>query len=225
MIPAGVERILEVGAADGFLTEHLGGHRFVVASDVSYELIRHNPCPMKVRFSADRLPFPDSSFELLLASEVIEHLPEEVYRRALLEFARVSRHYLLVSVPYDEYLLNEYARCPFCRCVFQASGHLRSFPPGALDSLFPGFLPAQRELIGKVERRLRSTRFEIWLRHLLGDYFVFGHHIRCPQCTALLDKKPRRRPWHYLPVAVRALQGLFLKGTLPHWQAVLYQRR
>jgi SAM-dependent methyltransferase len=49
--------------------------------------------------SAYEIPFADNSFDLVFCSEVLEHLPEPA--RPLSEFARVSRHWLLLSVPFE----------------------------------------------------------------------------------------------------------------------------
>ncbi len=48
-----------------------------------------------------RLPFPDTSFPLLLCFEVLEHLPDSTV--GLRELARVSSEYVLVSVPHEPF--------------------------------------------------------------------------------------------------------------------------
>lgn len=56
---------------------------------------------------AHRLPFKDNSFDLVLCSEVLAHLPNP--KEAFIEVARLSREYLLVSVA-SENLFYYFAR-------------------------------------------------------------------------------------------------------------------
>jgi SAM-dependent methyltransferase len=51
--------------------------------------------------SAYAIPFADKSFDLVFSSQVLEHLPDP--QLALQEFARVSRRWILLSVPLEPY--------------------------------------------------------------------------------------------------------------------------
>jgi glycosyltransferase involved in cell wall biosynthesis/predicted TPR repeat methyltransferase len=48
--------------------------------------------------SIARLPFPDDAFDLVVAIEVLEHVPAELVEPALRELWRVSRHHVFVTV-------------------------------------------------------------------------------------------------------------------------------
>lgn len=50
----------------------------------------------------DRLPFPDDSFDVVTCMEVLEHLPDEVFAKAIPELRRVCRGQLVITVPYCE---------------------------------------------------------------------------------------------------------------------------
>ncbi|MBK8628516.1 MAG: hypothetical protein IPN86_24085 [Saprospiraceae bacterium] len=39
---------------------------------------------------------------MALSSEVLEHLPEEIYNSTTKELSRISKKYILISVPNDE---------------------------------------------------------------------------------------------------------------------------
>ncbi len=46
------------------------------------------------------LPFSNDSFDCITACEVLEHIPFSVFFDALLELKRVSRRYVVISLPY-----------------------------------------------------------------------------------------------------------------------------
>jgi SAM-dependent methyltransferase len=108
---AGPKRVLEVGAGPGDLAYHLfGKERGVGIRDVSYcgidiseeqvNIARQRYPALSFRqASVYDLPFEDGAFDMCLACEVFEHLEEP--HAALSEVARVSREYLLVSVPWE----------------------------------------------------------------------------------------------------------------------------
>jgi ubiquinone/menaquinone biosynthesis C-methylase UbiE len=49
------------------------------------------------------LPFPDGSFDVVGCFEVLEHLPDDLPRRAIAEMARVARRAVVLSVPHEPY--------------------------------------------------------------------------------------------------------------------------
>ncbi len=98
-------RILEVGLGEGIVSERLRG-RFpgvaVVGVDlVDWELAGHwKASGLNAAFAdVERLPFPDSSFDLVVAIEVFEHFSDP--DRALAELDRVGAGQLVASVPFE----------------------------------------------------------------------------------------------------------------------------
>lgn len=98
------ERYLDVGCGEGFAMRAL----FASAADCAItgvdlelpavQLARQaNPQSRFAVSSLLALPFPDDSFDVTLCMEVLEHLatPEQ----GLAELRRVTRHFLLLSVP------------------------------------------------------------------------------------------------------------------------------
>lgn len=57
-----------------------------------------------VRFdiSIADMKFDDDSFDVVVCMEVLEHLPEDIFRRAIAELRRVCRGQLIITVPYRE---------------------------------------------------------------------------------------------------------------------------
>lgn len=49
--------------------------------------------------SVEELPLPDNSFDMVVGYEILEHLPYELFAKALTEMARVSRKYVVIGLP------------------------------------------------------------------------------------------------------------------------------
>lgn len=95
-------RPLEVGAGEGVISERLHGRfgscvSLDLPDDVLREEWRTRPGPHYLNGDAQRLPFADDSFDLVVCVEVLEHLVDP--ERGLRELARVGTRHLLLSVP------------------------------------------------------------------------------------------------------------------------------
>ena len=96
--------ILDIGCAKGFLLhdfKELMPNCTVAGIDVS-EYAIENAMPsvksyLKVA-SAERLPYPDKSFDLVISINSIHNLPLERLKKALKEVARVSRGHNYITV-------------------------------------------------------------------------------------------------------------------------------
>ena len=83
------------------------------------------------------IPFEDGFFDVVVMSEVIEHLNDEVLGQTLFEVMRVLRKTGLYigSVPADEALKENEVVCPDCGKVFHRWGHVQSFTKSRLSSV------------------------------------------------------------------------------------------
>jgi ubiquinone/menaquinone biosynthesis C-methylase UbiE len=158
------EQALEVGCGEGVVADRI--HRRwgeVVALDLPDAGLRadwrHYRGPRFLHASAHALPFADNRFDVVVAAEVLEHLPDPV--QGLQEMARVGRRHLVLSVPREpvfrscnlvagRYLrdlgntpghLNHWSRRSFVRFVSQVA-EVRSvttpFPWTCVWAVLPG---------------------------------------------------------------------------------------
>jgi ubiquinone/menaquinone biosynthesis C-methylase UbiE len=121
--------VVEVGAGEGRITSRLH-ERFPDATVVGLDLPDDEltadwadvPVPM-FQGDATQLPFADASIDLVVALEVLEHVPNP--ERALRELVRVSRGTVVVSVPREPiWRIGNMARGRYLRDLGNTPGHV-----------------------------------------------------------------------------------------------------
>lgn len=102
----GALKILDAGCGEGFV-DRLLVDRFsnieITGIEFTHEAIeiarRSNPTVDYIQGDICELPFETRSFDIVICTEVLEHIPNP--DRALKELIRVSSGYLLISVPHE----------------------------------------------------------------------------------------------------------------------------
>ena len=137
-IPKTTQQILDLGCGDGFLSCQIAEKGYNVTSiDLSTNRL------LRFKDQAERLnirqlegditnvKLPLESFDLIVCSEVIEHLPE--YRLVLSETFRLLKKggFFIVTVPNNEKL--KMLTCPHCLKIFYRDDHVNSFTRASLS--------------------------------------------------------------------------------------------
>jgi 2-polyprenyl-3-methyl-5-hydroxy-6-metoxy-1,4-benzoquinol methylase len=138
--------ILDVGCGEGVLTEQWADRKRpspptrIVGIDLEDPKLaaewagRQRPNLTFAAMEVERLEFGDGEFELVAATEVLEHVlaPD----RALAEMARVAGRHLLVSVPHEPlWRALNMARGAYLRQLGNTPGHLNHWTRRSFVSL------------------------------------------------------------------------------------------
>lgn len=189
VIPPDTHTILDVGCGGGiFINSLLSTYpdRFdrITALDCSEDALTHVKTE-KFKGNVAKLPFEDESFDLVTCMEVLEHLDQEDYEKGVSELQRVSRKYIILTVPNNQDLVALLVMCPKCYCCFNPSFHVRSFDKNTLRKLFNKFRLTECKEIGHTRV---VTSYGHLLRSLWLCYKLFYKNTPppniaiCPQC-------------------------------------------
>lgn len=137
-IPKDVKTVLDVGCGDGTISNGLSKYFNVLATDRSFNALKFVE-PNKLNISADYLPIKNNSFDLVFSSEMIEHLPDEIFYKSINEMKRVSSKYIYLTFPNNENIKKQVTECPKCSYQFNKSYHLRSINVELIKALFPEY--------------------------------------------------------------------------------------
>lgn len=90
----------------------------------------------KVGYS-QQIPFENDLFDVVVMSEVLEHLDNVVLTSTISDVHRVLKQggRFIGTVPYKENLLDQLAICPTCGEQFHRWGHIQSFDEKGLEKL------------------------------------------------------------------------------------------
>lgn len=182
-IPDDASTILDVGCGSGALSNKIK-KKFSVGADRSLSALRLVTVP-RLQSDIANIPFDCNAFDMVISSEVIEHIPLPMFKQSLVELARVARSYILISVPYKEEIESRQVTCPACKCHFHKYFHMRSFDLPDLECLFD---ECQNIKLVKAEGIVQQ-KFFYFVRELV--YFrdrifpssvVLPLRTICPQC-------------------------------------------
>lgn len=180
LIPDDIESLLDVGCGDGRIVNRLQGkYEKICGMDISSNALK-NVKTTKVQGSLEKLPFPDNSFDITICAEVLEHLPYPIYNKAIKELERVSKQYILISVPNKENLDIRMIKCPQCGCLSNEWRHLRSFDKEKIKNLFKNFQIEKTKNLLTEEFLFSNTIIKIG--KCLNINKQFPKTAVCPQC-------------------------------------------
>jgi len=106
------KNILEIGIGNQIVSDCLERQDLLVKTlDIDEEL---NP---DVVANVIKMPLTDNSFDLILCAEVLEHLPFEEFEQCLRELKRVTKKYVVLSLPHFGPPLKLAFKIPFLKQI------------------------------------------------------------------------------------------------------------
>jgi len=122
-------KIIDIGCGDGFLLHNITGNYKKFGLDFSQNRLttckQINPDVKIIKHSLEKkLPFKDGEFDLVICSEVLEHVP--TYKKVIKELSRITKKcgQLIITVPNEENIQEIF--CPHCTKKFFHMGHCNS---------------------------------------------------------------------------------------------------
>lgn len=142
-------RILDVGGyrVDAAARENLLLREFLPQHSIVALDMVESSTPGYVRGDGTQLPFKNNSFDIIVSSDVYEHIPPQLRPDFIRELTRVARHLLILGAPFyscatelAEQILFEYIRKILFSQHEQLKEHIdHGLPdPGALERLLSG---------------------------------------------------------------------------------------
>jgi len=180
LIPPDVRSVLDVGCGDGFVISGLDEKIEAVGVDLSAEALKHVRRPTK-QASITELPFADGSFDLVMANDVLEHLGDADFAKATAELRRVSRRYVLVTVPFMENLVAGMTRCGACGVTYHVNHHVRNFGVQEMAGLLGGAAPAAVVFSGAAVDAAEVISREMRVKMGVAAQWDLA---KCPHCGA-----------------------------------------
>jgi glycosyltransferase involved in cell wall biosynthesis len=180
-LPKGYRSALDIGARDGYISNLLT-QEFAEVTALDLEMPEvSNPKVTTVRGDITKLDYPDNAFDVVVCTEVLEHIPPHLLEQACRETSRVAKHAVLVGVPYKQDRRLGATYCVFCGKPNPRWGHVNDFDEARLKGLFSGLTPIRTSFVGRIKERTNvvSTYLMLKARNVWGTYEQDEACIHC----------------------------------------------
>lgn len=175
-IPDDVKTVLDIGCGNGIVTNMIN-KEFVLGMDFAIIPLK-NVKKNAICASINSIPLKEHKFNLIIMTEVLEHLSDQIYIKAIQEINRIKAKYLLITVPFEENLEADQCKCGSCGFIFNASHHYRRFNEGWYDESFPNY---DVQFVKYASYKIPENPYLIQLKHHCKVYLGFKNGS-CPNC-------------------------------------------
>jgi ubiquinone/menaquinone biosynthesis C-methylase UbiE len=198
--------VLDVGGADGTFCKVLAENSETEAINFDHSInLQHLRWPQSIRGTADKLPFADNAFDLVVCTSVLEHVPTENQQNSLNEIFRVTKKgglsYIAIPPWYNPFAGHVFR--PFHVFPFEMARTLTLFyfkkpPPDVLAArsyaelgLFPITFRQISRMIARSGFRVVTTKDIHFRLHSLTRIPIV-REVAVPS-VGIIVKKPEKR--------------------------------
>lgn len=170
-------KVLDVGARQGALIK-------LIPNSTGIDLSPKSKIVEKGDLT--NLSFKNSIFDVVFATEVLEHLDDEELNKGLVEIKRVLKNngFFIITVPFKENLDKNKVTCPKCGHSFHRVLHQRSFNKKKLTNILENYGFKIKTIkafpIGTLSMYPFLQYFSLWkfLNIKPSSYFVVAQKIK-----------------------------------------------
>lgn len=220
LIPEDVATVLDIGCGDGMISAPLIQNQYdVTGIDISKVALKYYKGKSSIASTA-HLPFQTNQFDLSICAEVLEHIPNPIFERTLNEIMRVTRKYIIISTPNNEYLPAGFTKCNYCGCIFHVDYHVRAFTQKQHAVLFNEFEQIETLNIDK----WRQVPLQFWIQQRFFQVYYSRSGSQCICCQKIVFPQPgflNRLGAKGVAIVVELIPGY----TKSRWLVSLYKKR
>ena len=221
-----LEKVIDVGARSGHISKLIADLLDVpvIALDLKKPKIECKNV-ISVEGNILNLEFPDDFFDLVICTEVLEHINPKFLQRACNELKRITKKYLLIGVPFEQDIRLYRTRCKRCGKRNPPWGHVNRFDEKKLKELFVELKLRRVSFVGKTKE---VTNFiSAFLMDLAGNpYGTYNQKEPCLYCGAKIEKPSLnffQKALAKMAFIITKIQRMFISEK-PIWIHVLFEK-
>lgn len=189
------KNLLDAGCGDGYLIHYLQQNLFCDFWGFDLSTVRlknlKERCPSVSINQGNliKMPFKDNTFETVICSEVLEHIPN--LQKALSELVRIAKKEILITVPNDQE--PRVIKCPWCKKEHFLDQHLHRLNIEIFKQLlipFPNVILAKTRKFNTIYSYNKITmKLPVRFRLLFDQLLIsFEKKVSCLKPNFLLIK-------------------------------------
>lgn len=226
-IPDDVNSVIDIGCGNGVITNVLGQQFEITGVDRSEQALQM-VSTKKLRASADNVPLPDHSFDMVFSSELLEHLDDETFEKSIAEVKRLSKRYIFITVPNNENPDKLSIQCPDCHYIYNSPNHLRKFKLSHFEDLFKDYNILKHFSFGTKVRYYNSKLLKIKKKISPSNSWIPYYWMPlekrktvCPNCENEFENEYR---FNLLATVIDIL-NVIISPKKPYWLFVLMEKK
>jgi ubiquinone/menaquinone biosynthesis C-methylase UbiE len=192
-IPKDVKKILDLGSGPGVIASRIPKNIEVTAiddSETALSIIKQKyPNISTLKYSlGDKniLPYDDNSFDLIICSEVLEHLPNSVFKQTIKEINRVASSYVIISNPANDDTRSNVIRCNICGARYHTVEHVRFFTEAVYHKMISDF---KVKKVFKTGKRYQDSAILVELALSFSKWTGnLSFNMQCRMCEGEIEK-------------------------------------